>query len=53
MSKISDLYIDIEQLLAQGVPPEQVAEICEVPVAWVYEVFMLSDLTEQNQYGAN
>lgn len=50
---MSDLYIDIEQALAQGIPPEQVAQIFEVPIDWVYEVFMLSEITEQNIYGTN
>lgn len=47
---MGDLYMDIENALAQGLAPEQVAQMFEVPVGWVYEVFLMMDSNETTQF---
>lgn len=37
MSKIKDMLIDIQDLLEQGMEPNDIARILQVPVNWVYE----------------
>lgn len=37
MSRMSDLNIDIQDLLAKGRSPMDVARELEIPVSWVYE----------------
>ena len=38
MSRMSELYCDIELMLEQGNSPFIISEYLEVPVTWVYEV---------------
>ena len=38
MSRMSELYADIELMLEQGNSPFIISEYLEVPVTWVYEV---------------
>lgn len=38
MSRISELYLDIELMLVQGDSPVKISQYLEVPVTWVYEV---------------
>jgi hypothetical protein len=38
MSKMSDLYIEIEELLMEEMPVNKIAEKTGVPLAWVLEV---------------
>jgi hypothetical protein len=38
MSKMKDLYIEIEEALMQEMPVEKISETFGVPVAWVLEV---------------
>ena len=38
MSKMNDLYIEIEELLMDEMPVEAISEKLGVPVAWVLEV---------------
>ena len=38
MSKMSDLDIQIQELLDQGQTPFMIAQMLDVPVSWVYEV---------------
>ena len=53
MSKVSDLSLDIKELLDLDIDPRRVAVILEVPVSFVYEV-MEADLDEDKEiyYGA-
>lgn len=38
MSKINDLYIDVEEQLMNGAKPEEIAKSFNIPVKFVYEV---------------
>ena len=38
MSQMSNLEIEIEEMLGQGSDPLFIARILEIPVTWVYEV---------------
>jgi electron transfer flavoprotein alpha/beta subunit len=38
MSKMSDLNVQIQDLLDQGQTPFMIAQMLDVPVSWVYEV---------------
>ena len=38
MSKMNDLYIEIEELLMDEMPVEKISEKLGVPVGWVLEV---------------
>lgn len=38
MSNMSNLEIEIEEMLEQGRDPLSIARILEIPVTWVYEV---------------
>lgn len=38
MSKISELYLDIELMLEQDYHPATISAMLDVPVSWVYEV---------------
>ena len=37
MSRMSDLYVEINDMLEAGYLPVTVARILEIPVTWVYE----------------
>ncbi len=37
MSRMSELYCDIELMLEQGESPLKIAQYLEVPITWVYE----------------
>jgi hypothetical protein len=37
MSVISELSIDIHNMLTEGFSPNTIARILEIPVSWVYE----------------
>ena len=56
MSKMSELYIEIEELLMEGMTPSRVADSLGVPLEWVKSVEQTSDEwydydnTEQEQY---
>jgi len=48
MSKMSDLVIEIQDLALNGYEAEDIALMCEVPVAWVYEAMsMAEDMTAE------
>lgn len=36
MSKMSDLSLDIQDMLDDDVAPRDIARILEIPVSWVY-----------------
>ena len=38
MSKINDLYIDVEEQLMNGAKPEEIAKSFGIPVRFVYDV---------------
>lgn len=38
MSKISELSIDIQEMLEEGYRPVTIATVLNVPVTWVYDV---------------
>ena len=38
MSRMSDLEIQIEELLDQGRTPFMIAQMLDIPVSWVYSV---------------
>jgi len=44
MSRMNELYLDIELMLAQGDSPVKISQYLHVPVSWVYEV---TDATEE------
>jgi hypothetical protein len=37
MSKMSDISLEIQELLGEGVRPTKVAKLLKVPLAWVYD----------------
>lgn len=37
MSRMSELSIDIQNMLDDDVAPRDIARILEIPVSWVYE----------------
>jgi hypothetical protein len=52
MSKMSDLSIEIEDLLVQGVHPTKIAKLLQVPLTWVYDTLesMESDSEDFDPY---
>ena len=39
MSKMSDAFSEILELLQEGVSPEDVAQIMDIPVEWVIPIY--------------
>ena len=51
MSKMAELALDIEELLAEGISPKMVATILEAPIEMVYDVIeQLEYLEVEKQY---
>ncbi len=48
MSKVNELYLDIELMLEQGTHPATISAVLDVPVSWVYEVLEESEKTEDD-----
>lgn len=48
MSKVNELYLDIELMLEQGSHPATISAVLDVPVSWVYEVIEDSEKTEDD-----
>lgn len=48
MSKVNELYLDIELMLEQGSHPATISAILDVPVSWVYEVIEDSEKSEDD-----
>ena len=46
MSRMSDLVLDIEDLIEKGKSPMDVARDLEIPVRWVYEA---QEITEESE----
>ena len=42
MSAMSDLSLDIVEMLEQGMAPTDVSHILDVPMAWVYEAMEMA-----------
>lgn len=38
MSKMADLYLDIEEMLEKGTHPATISAVLDVPVVFVYDV---------------
>ena len=47
MSKMSELYCDIELMLEQGDSPLKIAQYLHIPITWVYEVSDTEDETNE------
>ena len=48
MSKIADLYLDIEEMLEKGTHPATISAVLDVPVVFVYDVIeTLEDQSEE------
>ena len=50
MSKISDLSIEIQDYLMQGVEPEKVAKLLNVPLRWVYDTLEFMQESDEPDY---
>lgn len=51
MSKMAELALDIEELLAEGISPKMVAAILEAPIEMVYQIIeQLENLELEKQY---
>jgi hypothetical protein len=53
MSKMSDLNMEIQEYLMNGVPPENVAKTLNVPLRWVTDTldYMLGSDEPDMEYG--
>ena len=47
MSKVAELYTEIEEMLDKGTHPATISAVLDVPVSWVYEV--LDDAEKPNE----
>lgn len=48
MSKMADLYMEIEEMLEKGTHPATISAVLDVPVVFVYDVIeTLEDQTEE------
>jgi hypothetical protein len=50
MSAMSELSIDIHNMLTEGFSPNTVARILEIPVSWVYETMSQECDTDDELY---
>ena len=48
MSKVSELYYDVLEMLEQGDRPIKIATLLDVPVSFVYDV--IEDQEQTNNY---
>lgn len=47
MSRMSNIVFEIEEMLIQGLNPEQIAESLSIPIEWVFEAEnILAESTE-------
>ena len=49
MSKMSEISLEIQDLLVEGVHPTKIAKILQVPMAWVYDTLEMME-SESEQY---
>ena len=50
MSKMSDLNIQIQEYLMQGVEPEKVAKLLNVPLRWVTDTLESMQESDEPDY---
>lgn len=52
MSKMSDISLEIQDLLVEGVHPTKVSKLLKVPLSWVYDTLemMNSELDDYDPY---
>lgn len=50
MSKLSDLSIQIQEMLDEGMEPEAISRALEVPVSWVFVELPLEQEDSANWY---
>jgi len=50
MSRMSELYYDIELMLEQGDSPVKIAQYLSVPITWVYEVSTTEVIEEYSPF---
>lgn len=43
MSKMSEISLEIQELLNQGVHPTNIAKLLQVPLAWVYDTLEMME----------
>ena len=48
MSRMKEMYFDIELMLEQGDPPTKIAQVLDVPLSLVYDV--LESMPENTEY---
>lgn len=48
MSKMSDISIDIQDMLEEGVNPTKIAKILQVPLTWVYDTLEMMDTDDES-----
>ena len=49
MSKMSEISLEIQDLLVEGVHPTKVAKLLKVPLTWVYDTLEMMEF-ESEQY---
>jgi hypothetical protein len=50
MSAMSELSVDIHNMLTEGFSPNTIARILEIPVSWVYETMTQECDTDDELY---
>jgi hypothetical protein len=50
MSKVNELYMDIELMLEQGTHPSTISAVLDVPVSWVYEVLEDAEKSDEEPH---
>jgi hypothetical protein len=53
MSAMSELSIDIHNMLTEGFSPNTIARILEIPVSWVYETMSNPSEAEDVEWDFN
>jgi hypothetical protein len=53
MSKLSDISVQIDNMLELGVEPETIARILEIPVSWVFVEIEQDQEDSANWYNPN
>lgn len=47
MSKMSDLSIEIQDYLTEGVQPTKIAKILNIPLVWVYDTLEVMEESDE------
>lgn len=48
MSKVNELYMDIELMLEKGTHPATISAVLDIPVSWVYEVLEDAEKSDED-----